>query len=205
MEDTKNVTEETKVEDTKIDETKVEDTKVDETKTEETKTEALTLEDVQKMIQSETDKVRTEYSKKLKAEEETKRELELKLMSKDDREKALEQDKETKFQEMEAKLQKMQMEVQTVDLLKTNDLPLDFKDFLIGSSEENTIQNIDAFKKVWNAAIKAEVEGKFKDSGRQITQTGDTPVTKEQFQSMKYQDRVDLFNKDPELYKTLTS
>lgn len=170
-----------------------------------TSTETLTMEQVQKMIQSEADKVRTEYVKKLKAEEEAKKALERKLMTKEERDAADAEAKEVKFREMEAELNKTRMEIKTVDLLKANELPLDFKDFLIGTSEEVTVNKVNAFKKIWQEQIKAAVEGKFKENGRTVTQNNlSSTITKESFLKMSYAERNKLFHENPELYKQLS-
>lgn len=170
----------------------------------ETNNEPLTMEAVKKMLQSETDKVRTEYSKKLNEAEEARKAAERKLMSKEEREAADAAAKETLFKEMEAELLKTKMEVKTSELLKQNELPLEFKNFLIGSSEEVTANNVNEFKKVWQAAIKSAVEGKFKEGGRQFQQNDTPAITKEEFKKMSYMERNKLFHDDPELYKQLS-
>jgi Domain of unknown function (DUF4355)/Short C-terminal domain len=125
----------------------------------------MTEEQIKKLIQSETDKVRTEYNKKLKAEQDEKERLLKEKMS--DEEKAkFEKDKlEKDLAEREAALNAREVALHTIDKLTEAKLPLSFKDFLVGQSKEDADKNIAAFQTAWQAAIKAEVDAKFKDHG----------------------------------------
>ena len=167
-------------------------------------TEPLTMEAVKKMLQSETDKVRTEYTIKLKEAEEAKKNAERKLMSKEEREAADAKAKDELFKQMETELLQTKMEIKTTELLKQNELPIEFKNFLIGSSEEVTVNNVNEFKKVWQAVIKSAVEGKFKEGGRDFQQNNAPAITKEEFNKMTYRERNKLFQDNPELYKQLS-
>jgi hypothetical protein len=129
-------------------------------------TKALSLEDVQKMIQSETDKIRTEYSKKLKDKdkelEDTKKE---KMTEQEKAEYELGQLKEN-LSQRELQLLDKELTLKIVDLLKESELPLDAKDFLKGKDEESTIKNIESFKSIFNSALEVAVQNRFKDSGK---------------------------------------
>lgn len=145
----------------------------DNTKGTDTKVEALSKEDIMKLIQSETDKVRTEYSKKLKDKDKELEETKKSKMS--DAEKAeyeLNQLKENLSQKEKDLLTK-EMTLTTIELLKENDLPLEVKDFLMGKDEESTVSNIKVFKDMFSKAVEQAVEGRFKSSGKDH-KTGDT-------------------------------
>jgi hypothetical protein len=134
---------------------------------------ALTAEQVQAMIneavkkaeQSAGDKVRTEYADKLKKEKEEKEKLLKEKMS--DQEKAdFEKQKfERELKSREDALNAREVALHTIDKLTEAKLPLSFKDFLMAGSKEDAERNVSAFQTAWQAAIKAEVDAKFKDHG----------------------------------------
>ena len=127
----------------------------------------LTMEMVQKMIQSETDKVRTEYSKRLKAADVEKEELiKQKMTEEEQRQYELDQ-LQKQLQEKEQAITQKEMTIKTVDLLKDKGLPLDLKAFVTASDESELESKIETLEKVWNSTIKQAVESKFKDSGRE--------------------------------------
>ena len=169
--------------------------------TEETK-EELTLEQVQKMIQSETDKVRTEYSKKLKALEREKEELEKAKMTEEEKAKYELEKYQKELAEKEKAIALKELTIITGDLLKENGLPFEFRDFLIGTDEEDTKLKISLFKKEWDRAIKAEVEDRFKASGREINKGSKRTMTREEI--MKIQDpsqRIRAIRENQDLFK----
>lgn len=133
----------------------------------------LTIEDVEKMIQSATDRVRTEYSKKLKEKEKELEELRLASMTEEER-KAEEQRKlQEILEKKEAELKLKELTLTTIELLKENELPLEAKDFLIGKDEESTKANIKAFKKMFLSALEQAVTERFKQTGKShIESTG---------------------------------
>ena len=127
----------------------------------------LTLEMVQKMIQSENDKIRTEYTKKLKAVETEKEEILKKSMS-DEEKRQYELDQMQKqLEEKERAITHKEMTIKTVDLLKANDLPLEFRDFITANTDDELTDRITKLKSVWLDAIKAHVDGTFKAGGRE--------------------------------------
>jgi hypothetical protein len=145
---------------------------------------ALTMEEVQKLIQSETDKIRTEYSKKLKTTEKEKEDL-LKTKMTDDEKVKFELEKlQKELSEKEKSILAKELTIKTIDLLKENDLPLDFKDFVLADSEENTINKIKKFKEIWNKAIANTVDDKFKDNGRK---PNESPKAKDELAQLQEQ------------------
>ena len=126
----------------------------------------LTLEDVQKMIQSETDKVRGDYSKKLKEKEKELEDLRNSTLT-EQQKKDLEKKKlEESLSQREKDLLQKELTLDTIELLKENDLPLDFKDFLVGVDKETTQANIENFQKVFNSALEKAVTERFKETGK---------------------------------------
>lgn len=120
---------------------------------------------IQKMMQSEADKVRTKAAADKKALEDELTNLKTAKMT-DDEKAQFERDRLTKeLGEREAALTKREVELHTIDKLTAAELPLTFKPFLMGATKEDAEKNVEAFGTAWQAAIKAEVEKKFKDNG----------------------------------------
>lgn len=164
----------------------------------------LTLDQVQKLIQSETDKVRTSYSKELKALQAERDELKKSQMSAQEKADFEKQQYETQLKERETKLMQKEMEFHTLNELTRLELPPTFQPFLVGKDQETTDKNIEAFNKAWNDAIGERIQSKYKENGRDVKKAeGSGEITKEQFQKMGYSDRVKLANENPELYRKL--
>lgn len=164
----------------------------------------LTKEDIQKMIQSETDRVRTEYSKKVKALEQEKEELEKEKMTEEEKAKFELEKREKELADREKEILKRDLTIRTVDLLKENELPLDFREFVTGKDEDSTNERVDTFKKLWDEEIKKAIDDIYKSNGRKVKKaTGDNEITKEQFDKMSYTEKVELYNENIELYEKL--
>lgn len=139
-------------------------------------------ETMEKVIQSETDKVRTKYSADIK-------ELQSKL-PKDKSESEIEF--ETRLKNLEAK----ENEYKLMDTLTGLGLPSQFSKFLKGSDDMET------FAKEFQGAINDFVlNNGYKPSGHK---SNETTITKEQFKQMGYSERAQLFESNPELYKALS-
>jgi hypothetical protein len=176
---------------------------------------ALTAEQVQAMIaeavkkaeQSAGDKVRTEYAAKLKAEQEEKDRLLKEKMS--DEEKAkFEREKLQKYlEEREKSLKQREVALHTIDKLTEAKLPLSFKDFLVADTTEDADKNIAAFQTAWQAAIKAEVDAKFKehgsDPGKGKGGAGTNTVNPWKAETFNLTKQAQILKDDPELAKQL--
>ena len=151
--------------------------------------DVLTMEAVQKMIQSETDRVRTEYSNKYKALESEKEKL-LKEKMTEEEKKKFEFDKlQKQLEEQKSEITQRELNLKAVDLLKENELNLDFRQFVVGKDEESTIKKVETLKKVWQNALDSAIQAKFKENGREL---GDNQGKK---------DEVDIDNMSIEQYK----
>lgn len=146
----------------------------------------LTEDDIKKLIQSETDKVRTEYAKKLKAEQDEKERL-LKEKMTDEEKAKFERDKlANDLADREAELTKREVALHTVDELRKLELPLEFRDILVGPSKDDTNARIKTFAEQWQKAINDAVAARFKEHGgdhqKGKKETGDkNPWSKESF------------------------
>lgn len=163
----------------------VENTAV-ETETETTIT--MTQDEFNKKIQGEGDKVRTEYSKKVK-------ELEAKIKELTPTQKSeAEIDFEKRLAALEAKEKKMAL----LESLSAAGISQNFSDYLKNDAD------IEAFAKAYKAAIDSEVQKKVKSNGYVPNghKSGES-ITKEDFAKMNMTEKEQLFAENPELYKML--
>lgn len=151
------------------------------------------IEAVTKLVQSETDKVRTDYSKKLK---DVQTELDqYKPTEKSDAEKALEEriaNLEAKEKEIASKERAMTI----ADKLKAKGLPGELAQYL------NFGEDIDgAIDKVGDTLGNYFLGHVSNPSGNHTTNKG---ITKADFAKMSYSERAKLFQENNELYKALS-
>ena len=151
-------------------------------------TVTMSKEDFDKKIQGEADRVRTEYSKKLK-------ELETKVKELTPIEKTeAEIDFENKLANLEAKEKKMAL----MDSLTENGVSHEFADYFKSDAD------IKAFANIYKSVIEKEVQRKITKNGYvPENHKSGTTLTKEDFAQMNMSEKEQLFSENPELYKTL--
>jgi hypothetical protein len=148
------------------------------------------LASVQKYVQSETDKVRTDYSQKLrtandelnkyKPKEKTQEELDLETRIRN-------------LEQKEAELSAKEKNVRIKSKLEEKGLPVALADYLRLENDED----IDK--------VGGELANYFLNNGVKPTNHAKSqPVTREQFRKMSYAQRAQLYQDNPELYKVLS-
>lgn len=68
------------------------------------------------------------------------------------------------------KEQRQVLENKALKLAQDKTLPTDLINFFIGEDEDTTISNIDTFKEKFDAAVKAQVDSRFKQNGREVNE-----------------------------------
>ena len=84
-------------------------------------------------------------------------------------------------------------------------LPIQFVDYIVADDAETMMTNINNFEKAWKAALADAVNARLAQpapKGSAATQTG---LTKEQFRKLSVSQQAELYKTNPELYKTLTA
>ena len=184
----------------------MENTTTVETAAEET-TEArtFTLEEVNSLLQSETDKRVNQALAKQKKHYE--KQLSLSKLDGDERAKA---EKDNRIAELEEQLAAFQVERNRSELksvLSSRGLSAEFADIVnISDDIEASQANIDKLDKLFKAAVKAEVEKRLAGTapkGNTTSITGD--ITAEAFKKMSLTEQGNLYRTNPELYKKLTN
>ena len=92
----------------------------------------------------------------------------------------------------------------TSKVLASNNLPVEFSDFLIAETDEATTQRVDLFKNAFNEALEKAVNERLKGKTPKISMSSSTAITKEKFRSMSYKEKMDLYNKDKDLFEKLS-
>lgn len=169
---------------------------------EQTETKTYTLEEVNALLQSETDRRVTAALKKADAKH--KRELNLAQMDEEQRAKA---EAENRIAELEAQVREFQVEAARSELksvLASRGLSAEFADLLsIGEDTEANQAVIDSFDKLFKAAVKAEVEKRVAGSTPKGNGTGAVELTKDSAKKMSLADMAALAESNPEKYKQL--
>ena len=146
---------------------------------------------VEKLIQSETDRVRTEYSQKLKTVNEELNQY--KPKEKSDAEKALE-DRISALEAKEKELANKEKAMTIANKLKEKELPEGLAQYLsVGDDVDKAIDEVGAL--FGNYFLSGSNK-----PGNHNTNKG---ITKKDFQKMGYMERTKLFQENPTLYEAL--
>lgn len=160
---------------------------------EEKEGKTYTDEELQKLIQSESDKRVTQAMKT--AEQKWQREYEKKLedekseaeklakMSADERAKAQFEKEKEKFESERAKFQRDQLELETVKELGKQGLDVEFSSFLMGENAESTNENIKLFKEKFDGAVEKAVQERLKGKTPKTTDK-DTTISVDKLKGM---------------------
>lgn len=171
------------------------------------------LKAIEKMVQSETDRVRTQYTKKLK---ETQQELEKqKTQHMTDAEKA--EYERAKWEEekaaWEAEKERQELEIKrtankhhAARVISAKGIPAELSDefeaLILDDETANIDTKADTILKLAEALAAQKVEQSL--GGRKVThQTVATTQSQKDFAKMSYKERVKLMDQDPALYEAL--
>jgi hypothetical protein len=107
---------------------------------------------------------------------------------------------------MEAEKLRESLTNKAIKIANEKKIPLDLIDFVVGNDEESTMKNIEKLEGILNGHIQAAIEDRLKSNSSYNPPTGGEgkALTKEDFAKMSYKERVELNQKDPELYKQLS-
>lgn len=183
----------------------MEDTNINSAVTEPVEQEEVktyTFEEVQQLLQSETDK---RVSQALKTQEK-KFKKEMSLSKLDDEQRAA-AEKDNKIAELEEKLAQFEIERNRSELksvLSSRGLSAEFADILnISDDLEESQANIDKLDKLFKAAVKLEVEKRIAGNTPKGNGVNPAEITKETARKMSMAELNELAAKDPDLFSKL--
>lgn len=134
----------------------------------------VTAEELQALLQSETDKRVTqalatakakweaEFGEKLESEK--KEAARLAKLTAEQREKELFEKQKAEFSKQQAAFQREQMLNSTMLELQKESLPVQFAEYLLADTAETVAANITAFKSKWQEAVQKAVDDRLKGS-----------------------------------------
>ena len=182
-------------------EEEVKDEEVKESKT-------YTEEELQKMLQSETDRRVTsaqkqweaEYKERLEAEK--SQASELASMTAEERARAEFEKEKAEWLKEKSTFEKEKMKLEATKLLDAEGLPISFVDYVLTDSAEGVKENIKVFKEQWNKeldeAITERLKGKAPASGS-LQHKDIVNMTKEEFGKLSYRERAKMLEIDPDI------
>lgn len=186
---------------------------VETVETQETETpSAITQDSVKEMIaqalaekDKELDRVRNEYGKKLKGKEQELQSIKTANMTDAEKHAQELEDARNELTQKERDLLDRENKLFAVDALNKADMPQTFLEFVTSDSEEVTKEKINTLKTTFDTEVQKAVDAAFKDKGRTVAKGNGGTVTAQDFDKMTYQERVAIYQKDPELYNKLSA
>ena len=165
-------------------------------------TDTVEAKEEKTFTQAELDKIlNKKFAQWQKKTEEAKQEAERRAKL-TEAEKLAEERKE--FEAMRKQFEYEKRVNSTSKTLASNNLPVEFADFLIAEDDEATTQRVDLFKNAFNEAVAREVAQRLKGSTPKTSTVKSLEITKEQFRKMSLVKQAELARTKPELYKELT-
>ena len=177
---------------------------VEETKEDKTYTE----EELQKLLQSETDRRVTSAQKKWEAEYKERLEAEksqaseLASMTAEERARAEFEKEKAEWLKEKTEFEKERLKLEATKILDAEGLPISFVDYVLTDSAEGVKENIKVFKEQWNKeldeAITERLKGKAPASGS-LQHKDIVNMTKEEFGKLSYRERAKMLEIDPDI------
>jgi hypothetical protein len=156
--------------------------------------------ELQKLVQSETDKVRTKYSTEMKGLQDQLTQLQTAQMSATQKAEYELKAREDALVQKEAKILEKELDSSTKDLITSKGLNENLSVLLTATTIEGRTAQLDVLVKTMNLEVKEVVKQKFgQDAPEQSnskTKNGGYDWNK-----MSYSDKVALYQKDQKLYE----
>ena len=161
----------------------------------------FTQEEVDKIVNKRLARERKDIEAKIEAERaEAER---LAKMSEAEKQQALFKKQVAEFEATKRAFEQEKLLNETSKQLASKNLPIEFAEMLKAQDAESTFENIKIFETKFNEAVERLVNERLKGNTPKVKSDVSGGITKETFNKMSYQERVALFNSDPELYDKL--
>ena len=171
--------------------------------TQEKEVKTFTQEEVDKMISKRLQRERKDIEAKIEAER--KEAEELSRLSEQERQKKLFEKQVKEFEETKKAFENERLLNETSKQLASKNLPIEFAEMLKGNDAENTFKNIQLFEVKFNEAVEKVVTERLRGNVPKTTTSSSNPsITKEQFRSMSYMEKMNLYNENKDLFNELS-
>ena len=170
----------------------------------ETKTDKAS--EAKTFTQEEVDKIIKERLAREKAKSEKEQEEAKKLAKMNAEEKAkYEHDKLVEeLNQLKAEKSRRELQDTARGLLQEKNIDTDLLEFLDYTDAESCKASIDKLSSAWNKAIEKAVNDRIKTNTVPKMANNNNTITKEQFNKMNYQQKLELYNKNKDLYDKLS-
>lgn len=160
---------------------------------------------VKALTQDDIDNAVSNALKQWKQEQESERSQaeELSKLSKDDRQKRLDEIERKKFLDEKKAFEHEKLVLETTKQLAQKNLPVEFAGTLTGNDAKETLQNITAFEQAFSKAVQSATEDKLKGTVPKTGNNSQALITQEQFNKMTYTERSTLYDTNKEEYDRL--
>lgn len=169
--------------------------------------QTFTLADVERLIQSESDKRVTQALKtqQQKFEKQMSEAEKLREMDESQKETYKLQKKIEELEEANKAFALAENKATLAKALADRHLPVQFVDYLVGEDAEAMMNNVQEFERAWKAAIADEVSARLATGttvkGGTVKQQG---LTKDAFRKMTLKQQAELYETNKELYLELS-
>lgn len=162
----------------------------------------MTQDELNKLLQQEGDK---RVSQALKTQEAKMREAQkLEMMNEQEKYAYELTQREKAIAEKEKALTLAENKASGLAVLADKGLPTSLIDFVVSDTADEMNTKITALENAWADAVKAEVEKRISTNGAPKAPESAGGITREDFMKMGLAERQNLYNTNPELYKSLT-
>ena len=172
--------------------------------TQEKEVKTFTQEEVDKMIAKRLQRERKDIEAKIEAER--KEAEELAKLSEAEKQKKLFEKQVREFEETKKAFENERLLNETSKQLDAKKLPIKFAKLLKGKNAEETFENIQLFEVEFNEAVEKVVTERLRGNVPKTTTSSSlTSITKEQFRSMSYIEKMNLYNENKDLFNELNN
>ena len=172
--------------------------------TQEKEVKTFTQEEVDKMIAKRLQRERKDIEAKIEAER--KEAEELSRLSEQERQKKLFEKQVKEFEETKRAFENERLLNETSKQLASKNLPIEFADMLKGNDAEKTFENIQLFEAKFNEALEKAITERLRGNVPKTTiSSNSASITKEQFRSMSYMEKMNLYNENKVLFNQLNN
>ena len=172
--------------------------------TQEKEAKTFTQEEVDKMIAKRLQRERKDIEAKIEAER--KEAEELAKLSEQEKQKKLFEKQVKEFEETKRAFENERLLNETSKQLAAKNLPIEFAEMLKGNDAESTFENIKLFEAKFNESVEKVVTERLRGNVPKTTTSSSTAsITKEQFRSMSYMEKMNLYNENKDLFNQLNN